>query len=153
MYAAEGWAQLTTLLHYIFQFSGPDVQSPEHRDQLGKITLFHVFRRHSTEKNVEYLPVFTPRGWYCPYSPLGCGYWYCGDQKTRNNANMWSFARWMLQYSLKNSREYPKTSGAIPRGLRPLGIAPSVFGYSLSFFREYFAIRLAKLHILLQYLL
>ena len=64
---------------------------------------------------------------------------------------MWSFARWMLQYSLKNSREYPKTSGAIPRGLRPLGIAPSVFGYSLSFFREYFAIRLAKLHILLQY--
>ena len=62
---------------------------------------------------------------------------------------MSSFARWMLQYSLKNSREYPKTSGAIPRGLRPLGIAPSVFGYSLSFFREYFAIRLAKLHILL----
>ena len=35
-------------------------------------------------------------------------------------------------------------------GYRPLGIAPSVFGYSLSFFREYFANHLAKLHILLQ---
>ena len=62
---------------------------------------------------------------------------------------MWSLARGMAQYSLKNSREYPKTSGAIPLGLRPLGIAPLVFGYSLSFFREYFAIRLTKLHILL----
>ena len=37
-------------------------------------------------------------------------------------------------------------------GYRPRGIAPSVFGYSLSFFREYFANRLAKLHILPQLL-
>ena len=46
---------------------------------------------------------------------------------------MSSFARRMAIFT-QNSREYPKTSGAIPRGLRPLGIAPSVFGYSLSFF-------------------
>ena len=33
---------------------------------------------------------------------------------------MWSLARGIAQYSLKNSREYPKTSGAIPRFLNIL---------------------------------
>merc|ERR1712115_245137 len=72
--------------------------------------------------------------------PGGALYNIGGNQKTRENGDMWSLARGIAQYSLKNSREYPKTSGAIPRGLRPLGIAPSVFEYSLSSFREYFAI-------------
>ena len=45
---------------------------------------------------------------------------------------MWSLA-WRMAIFTQNSSEYPKTSGAIPRGLRPLGIAPSVFGYSLIF--------------------
>ena len=65
---------------------------------------------------------------------------------------MSSFARRMAIFT-QNSREYPKTSGAIPRGLRPLGIALSVFGFWIFslVFHEYFAIRLAKLDIVLHY--
>ena len=53
----------------------------------GYLSLFHVFRRHSTERSVGYLPVFVTVG--------------CGDQKTRNNGNMLSFAQQNFKYSLQ----------------------------------------------------
>ena len=54
---------------------------------------------------------------------------------------MWSLARGIAQYSLKNSREYPKTSGAIPRFLDILS----------RLFVNILQSTLANLHILLQF--
>jgi len=86
-------------------------------------SLFHVFRRHSTERSVGYLTVFITVG--------------CGDQKTGNNGYMLSFAQQNFKYILTpNSRKnlVKKKSVASP---------PRVFPrFFLSFVSEYLSIPL-----------
>ena len=64
--------------------------------------LFHVFRRHSTERSVGYLPVFITVG--------------CGDQKTRNNGNMLSSAQQNTEYSLQTREKslWKTLGGSVP---------------------------------------
>ena len=70
--------------------------------------LFHVFRRHSTERSVGYLPVFITVG--------------CGDQKTRNNGNMLSFAQQNFKYSLQTREKTSwKTLGGFATSCFSLG--------------------------------
>ena len=72
------------------------------------LSLFHVFRRHSTERSVGYLPVFITVG--------------CGDQKTRNNGNMLSFAQQNFKYSLQTREKTSwKTLGGFATSCFSLG--------------------------------
>mgnify|MGYP001278096795 CR=1 FL=1 len=64
---------------------------------------------------------------------------------------MWSLARGMAQYSLKNFREYPKTSGQSLVGFAHSGLPPQFLDILSRFFVNILPSTLANLNILLQY--